>query len=633
MRGLGPVRGLGPRGTRPDPMGGAGGRGRFRLGLLAGGVLGAGALAVWSAGCLAGFLGSGRFAVPSPSAGLGMLVRLLADPRHPLGAFPAPERVAIGRPARFFFALGLVGVVVALVAAGTLRVVARWRRPLRARAVVDASLPRGLRRRLGAGLVASVDLAGRLVAGVTEGIVAGLGRRPRREAFPLAAWASASELRALRVPGPRPGRLVLGRAGRHLLATESRHSVLVVGPSQSHKTSGFAIPAILEWAGPVVATSVKADLVAATIGWRREQGRVFVYDPAGGSGFAGSSWSPLAAATTWAGARRAAHALCAAAREPGTGPPDAEFWYSTAAKLLAPLLFAAALSGGSMADVVRWVDEQEVEAVEAILLDIGVPEALRAARASWQREERQRSSVYTTAETVLEAFADPTVAAATGPVEIDPARLVGGGGDTLFVCSPAHHQARFRPLFTALVEEVVTAAFETAALRGGPLDPPLLLVLDEAANVAPIRELDGIASTAAGHGIQLVTIWQDLAQVVARYGARSGTVVNNHRAKVVLSGIADPETLERLSALVGEGEAELGSTTTDADGRTSTTRAAAPRRLAPADVLRRIEPGQGVLVYGHLPPARIRLRPYFLEPGLARRSGPGGSPDAPTATA
>ena len=36
---------------------------------------------------------------------------------------------------------------------------------------------------------------------------------------------------------------------------------------------------------------------------------------------------------------------------------------------------------------------------------MGVPEATQAARATWLREERQRSSVYTTAETVLEPFA------------------------------------------------------------------------------------------------------------------------------------------------------------------------------------------------------------------------------------
>ena len=72
-----------------------------------------------------------------------------------------------------------------------------------------------------------------------------------------ARWATKRDVRTLVVDAPQPGRLTLGTAQRRLLAAESGHSVLVVGPTQSRKTSGFAIPAILEWQGPVVAASVK----------------------------------------------------------------------------------------------------------------------------------------------------------------------------------------------------------------------------------------------------------------------------------------------------------------------------------------------------------------------------------------
>ena len=89
------------------------------------------------------------------------------------------------------------------------------------------------------------------------------------------------------------------------------------------------------------------------------------------------------------------------------------------------------------------------------------------------------------------------------------------------------------------------------------------MVLDEAANIAPLAELDGLAATCAGHGVQLVTVWQDLAQVAARYGERAATVVNNHRAKVFLSGIADPRTLDHASHLVGDEELLVPSVTRD----------------------------------------------------------------------
>jgi type IV secretory pathway TraG/TraD family ATPase VirD4 len=235
------------------------------------------------------------------------------------------------------------------------------------------------------------------------------------------------------------------------------------------------------------------------------------------------------------------------------------------------------------------------------------------------RDERIRSSIFTTLETVLSPYEDPTVAASAVHPTIDPAALLDGC-NTLYLCGPAHEQSRVQGVFAALVSAVVTAAVERVE-RTGTLDPPLLMVLDEVANIAPVRELDTLASTAAGLGIQLVTVCQDLAQLSARYGPeRARTIANNHRAKVLLSGIADLGTLDTLSGLAGDQAVREETVTFDLrGGRRSTSSAIAYRRLAPADELRRIRPGEGVLIYGHLPAVRIRLRPWFGDPALRRR--------------
>lgn len=158
---------------------------------------------------------------------------------------------------------------------------------------------------------------------------------------------------------------------------------------------------------------------------------------------------------------------------------------------------------------------------------------------------------------------------------------------------PSHEQARLRPLFTALLQQVITAAYERAA-GPDPVTRPLLIV-DEAANIAPLPDLDTLASTAAGVGIQLLTVWQDLAQISTRYGDRALTVVNNHRAKIALSGISDPKTLDYFSRLVGDSEVSRCSTTTDATGQVSVTDATQYRRLASEDHLRQLLLGHGLL--------------------------------------
>ncbi|MDQ3913777.1 MAG: type IV secretory system conjugative DNA transfer family protein [Actinomycetota bacterium] len=436
---------------------------------------------------------------------------------------------------------------------------------------------------------------------------------------PHATWASTRDLASLIVKRPGARRLVLGRVGGRLVAAEERQSVVVLGPTQSMKTSGFAIPAILEWQGPVVATSVKTDLIEHTVVARSERGRAWVYDPTGCTGVRTSRWSPLPSCTDWREAQRVASWLANAANRGAAGIEQSEFWYTSAATLLAPLLYAAATSSRSISDVVRWVNTQEQDEVADALKAAGTLEALVAAQASWRREPRLKSSVYTTAETVLKAYADPEVARSASTTDFGPAELLDGGAHTLYVAAPSHEQRRLRPLFETLLQTVITGAFERASQRGSPLDPPLLIVLDEAANIAPLPELDSLASTAAAHGIQLVSVFQDLSQIVNRYGERAHTVVNNHRAKIVLSGISDTQTLEYASRLLGDEEVLQSAVTKGYEGARSTTSSTTLRNLAPASVLRGIRPGEGVLVYGHLPPARLRLRPWFTERALARR--------------
>ena len=149
--------------------------------------------------------------------------------------------------------------------------------------------------------------------------------------------------------------------------------------------------------------------------------------------------------------------------------------------------------------------------------------------------------------------------------ELRAERLLDGGRHTAYLCAPAHEQRRLQPLFATLVQEIVAAAYERATETGKPLDPPLLLVLDECANIAPLRELATLASTGAGQGIQLVSVFQDMAQINAVYGRdRAPTIVSNHRAKVILSGIADAQTLDYVARLLGDEEVRQVSSTSAA---------------------------------------------------------------------
>src|SRR6266704_3183967 len=417
------------------------------------------------------------------------------------------------------------------------------------------------------------------------GWVLGRWRLPARRARAArrqrgARWASLWQLRRLLVVGPRPGRIILG-------------------PPGSYKTHALVIPALLEWAGPVVTTSIKPDVLRATLAHRARLGEVWVYDPLGLSGAPAAQWTPLASCGSYAKAKRVGRMLADAADVQGQRADDAQYWQLLGAKLLACVLYAAAGTGRTMAEVARWVDVQDVDEVAQCLMELGDAQALDAWAACTNRPDNTRGSVFGTAGTLLDVFGDPAVAASAEGCDVDLDALLTAPNSTLYLYAPASEQERLRPLFELLVSVVIARAEELAARQpDGMLSPRLFVCLDEAGNCAAIRKLPQLATTGRGQGIQLLTIWHDEAQLADSYGRRAATVLNGHRAKLFLSGQADPASLELASKLIGE-EAIAQTSQTTGDGRNSRTESVAWRRLVPVEALRQLKPRRAVLVYGH----------------------------------
>src|ERR1035437_6458177 len=97
--------------------------------------------------------------------------------------------------------------------------------------------------------------------------------------------------------------------------------------------------------------------------------------------------------------------------------------------------------------------------------------------------------------------------------------------------------------------------FERSAESGKPIEPALLLALDEVANIAPLPNLDEIASTGPGQGVHLLTVLQNISQGYDRWGRdRAETIIANDRARLFCSGIGDRATLDYLRGTLGDEE-------------------------------------------------------------------------------
>ena len=493
----------------------------------------------------------------------------------------------------------------------------------------------------------------------------GLEKRVRLGVDAEARMADVADLDPIRVEGPTPGRMIFGRVRGQLVATEAplqrptavtpplsarsakglpyrptRGSVMLVGPTQCGKST-MVICGVLDWVGPVVASSVKVDLINETFGWRSRMGECRVYDPCRVTGLRPASWSPLRGAGTWGGAQAAAHAVRSCS-PPQTGE-NAAFFESQMERLLAGYLWTAATSGRGMRDVNRWICSQDApsehgpgEAATLVHLALGGRDAAIAADASfalevlesvWTLEERTRSNIFATVQASVWPWSHPDVIGTSQGCDVDLEWLLGsdspGRHNTLYVTAPVKSARRLAPAIGGCISDLLDQLATRYSQTGRPVDPPLLLVLDEIGNT-PLRDLPELVSTLAGMGVLIVTVWQSTAQIRAAYAEQGDTVIGNHRSKVLFSGLSDPATGDLVRRLVGDEQVMSRQLSSDLgsfeSGRRSIQESLITTGLIPVHVLRQQHTGSALLIHGTVPPAHLMARSQFEDPTLFARA-------------
>ena len=359
---------------------------------------------------------------------------------------------------------------------------------------------------------------------------------------------------------------------------ERGHSLLVVGPTQAGKTSSLVVPAILTWSGPVVVTSVKSDVVSITAAWRASRGRVQRLEPGRDDGL---TWDPLEDVASLRHALRVAKSLT---HESTRG--ESEFWNALAVKFLAGLFVAARERHASIFDVATLVESRRWD--EWVSYDGSAPHTML--RSFLDYEPKTLDGVVTTAETMLLAwrFRQP-LARLDDLLDAD---------NTLYLCSPRGEHGAYEPLFRGALRRVLE---DQQQRHDAGRARPLLLVLDEAATVASLDELDQLAATVAGLGVTLVTVIQDFSQLAARWGPRAATIVNNHATRMVLAGLADPAVATYLPEVV----------------ETRDDRPSVPMRMRPRNT--------AVVVAGRRRVFAVHLRPWWRQRHLRDRGRHGSS--------
>jgi hypothetical protein len=468
-----------------------------------------------------------------------------------------------------------------------------------------------------------------------------VSRRTTRPGDPVAALSRDQSVRRLApgraaeqsirlrpsLAGARPGRLdradiglLLGRLkqpdgnGPDLFTSWEDTVLAFMGP-RSGKTTSLGIPYVLSAPGPVVATSVKADLWAATAELRAASGSgIWVFDPQRVTA-AGQSWwwNPLAALANVESANRLAGHFVLTVDD----STKKDIWGPAAQELLTSLLLAAAASGRTLREVSRWLDDPGSPTAAELLDDAGYRALASSLRGAQHGAPETRDGIFQTARTAAKCLHDDEIMAwVTPPADrrlpaFDPSRFAGTR-DVLYLITESRSAAS--PLIAGLTDTAMRAGRRRAEQRGGRLDPPMVLVLDEAANICRISDLPDLYSHLGSRGMIPVTILQSYEQGMGVWSDQGMAALwGSATKKLIGAGVDSPRLTRDVAVLIGHHDVPVRSISIG-DGRASEQISYQRRMILEAADIRAIEQGTALLLASGSRPALLELHPWNASP-------------------
>ncbi|MFJ6832849.1 type IV secretory system conjugative DNA transfer family protein [Streptomyces sp. NPDC091209] len=310
-------------------------------------------------------------------------------------------------------------------------------------------------------------------------------------------------------------------AGRPQPTWTSARAVVLAPPETRHLT---AAQAVRDAEGPALVITSDPRTWSETKDARAKLGPVLLYDPAHLCDTpARLHWSPAAGCEDKETAAARAAALLAPVRP--TAKAD-QAMADVAETLMRSYLHAAAVEGKTFRHVHRWAQGSQVQdAVRALRTHpkaaSGAAGELEAALVS--HPERRDIAQELTAR-ALSAFGTVNIRESCTPNRNDSLALdsfVNEGGTLYMIGEPIEDPKASpgaMPLLTALASSVVERGRRMAERSSsGRLDPPLTLVLDDIAAVAPLPQLPDLLATGPARGLPTLALLRSREQLRSRW--------------------------------------------------------------------------------------------------------------------
>lgn len=364
--------------------------------------------------------------------------------------------------------------------------------------------------------------------------------------------------------------MVYGYVNDQPLTIPNEKHTLIMASTRSGKGTTLIIPHLLRYSGSAFVLDPKGENAYAT-GRRREalNEKVHYLDPFDICGRPGpkARFNPLSRftpATVDSDSKTLAAALVLAKdRE--------DHWTQSAQQLIALLISDVYLSPtlpaeGKDLNTVRRHILDAPRQLKVISEQKGPAfERLRDLALSFlETPEKERGSIFSTAQRQTDVLDNPNIAACLAASGPGPEVNFADWHDhtmTVYLCLAA---PKF-PVFNRWLRLVLVAALDEMTTTLNPPKLPICFMLDELATLGHVEAIENAIGLAAGYGIQLYTVFQDIGQMKDLYEGRWSSFIGNAGVRALFS-LEDIDTAEYWSRFLGERLVETHSRTMDNAG-------------------------------------------------------------------
>lgn len=305
----------------------------------------------------------------------------------------------------------------------------------------------------------------------------------------------------------------------------------VICPQGSGKTLDLLVLPLLGAPGAAMATFTQVDDLLLSFGPRSKGDRpCVVLDPLGlVPGLPEVVWDRIRGCIDPLIAERRAKAFTAGtvkgAVAGGPGDAAAQFYAAEAAKVLQGFFHAAALTGGSLEDVLRWVT-RPLAATQPTEILREHPHAASfwdgLLHGALHGDDRTAGNTVTTIQQAMSLFFQDYIRRRCVPRPGYPAKAIAdviAARGTIYLLGREDPYASASPLMTAFAERVLDTVLEIATTGPwGRLCPPFNAVLDELPSTAPLPTLRTRMANERGLGISFIWAAQAWPQLAAIFG-------------------------------------------------------------------------------------------------------------------